>query len=129
MPVGMPTMSWYADDQRDWLTKFLGPIMKKANLDDIKIIVGDGQRALLTDYVPKILNTNQAKSVVSGIGAHWYFDWLTPLNTLDKMKNTYPEQFLIYTEASEGVLERKLCKINFSFRNISHKLHLKNFFY
>ncbi|XP_051159839.1 uncharacterized protein LOC127280694 [Leptopilina boulardi] len=105
MQVKMPTMTWYADDQREWLTKFFAPIMKKANFDDIKIIVGDGQRALLTDYIPKILKTNEAKNLVSGIGAHWYFDWLTSPNTLDKTNNLYPDKFIIYTEASEGLVD------------------------
>lgn len=117
MQVKMPTMTWYADDQREWLTKFFAPIMKKANFDDIKIIVGDGQRALLTDYIPKILKTNEAKNLVSGIGAHWYFDWLTSPNTLDKTNNLYPDKFIIYTEASEGLVDGK-CFLFFVLINI-----------
>lgn len=107
MAVKMPSMTWYADDQREWITKFLGPMMKKADLDHIQVIVGDGQRTLLTDYIPKILNNNEAKNLVSGIAAHWYFDWLTPPSALDKTNNLYPDKFIIYTEASEGLVDGK----------------------
>lgn len=103
----MQSMGWDAIDQRNWLTEFLAPIMKKADLDYIKIIIGDGQRHLLPDWVNKILKDAKANKLVSGIALHWYLDKLVSINRLDKTHALYPDKFILYTESCSGLMQSK----------------------
>ena len=104
--INLPSMGWHVYDQREWLTKFLGPVLKKAGLD-IKIIIGDDMRHLLPHWIKKILMDNEAYKLVSGIGVHWYLDSVVSIKRLDKTHNLFPDKFMLYTESSCGVMQSK----------------------
>lgn len=100
-------MGWEPNEQREWITKFLAPSLKISQLDYLKIIIGDGPRQLLPNFVRTILNTNEAKEAISGIAVHWYHDKDASLNLLDKTQELFPDKFLLYTEASAGFADSK----------------------
>lgn len=93
-------MGWEADDQREWITRFLAPSLKSSKMDYLKILIGDGSRQLLPNFVRTILNTKEARDVISGIAVHSYFNKNTSLNFLDRIHKLYPDKFLLNTENS-----------------------------
>lgn len=109
--IRIPNMGWEADDQREWITRFLAPSLKSSKMDYLKILIGDGSRQLLPNFVRTILNTKEARDVISGIAVHSYFNKNTSLNFLDRIHKLYPDKFLLNTENSailQGNQEVKL---------------------
>ena len=90
-----------AEDEADFVKKYLGPTLKKEKLGDKKIIVWDHNRDLLFQRASQILNDKEAAQYIWGVGFHWYEDWSggTPMfENVKKVKESYPDKNLIFTE-------------------------------
>ena len=102
----MATQRWEsciysADEERDFLKKFLGPAMKKAGYGDKKIIVWDHNRDLINHRVSTILSDKKAAKYVWGVGFHWYETWTGGQPMFDNLGTVhadYPDVNLIFTE-------------------------------
>ncbi|KAG7376292.1 hypothetical protein PHYPSEUDO_013794 [Phytophthora pseudosyringae] len=94
--------------ERDFIKRDLGPRMK-ADHPDLKIIMMDDQKDLLLDWDATLLDADSAQ-YVSGAGVHWYKDLDFLLDTagnfddLETFHNSYPDVFILATEACEGYL-------------------------
>ncbi|KFV59556.1 Glucosylceramidase, partial [Tyto alba] len=59
--------------------------------------------ALVTPFSCQVLKDPVAASYISGIGIHWYLDFLAPIDlTLSITHHLFPDYFLLSTEASTG---------------------------
>lgn len=59
--------------------------------------------ALVTPFSSQVLKDPVAASYISGIGIHWYLDFLAPIDlTLSITHHLFPDYFLLSTEASTG---------------------------
>lgn len=113
----MATQTWEsciytADEEREFLTKNLGPTLWKNGYKDKKVIIWDHNRDLLFQRATTTLNNDEAKKYASGIGFHWYETWTksAPLfNNVAEVAKAFPDKFLIFTEG---------CKEKFDFKNI-----------
>lgn len=102
----MATQKWEsciytAEEERDFLKKFLGPTMRKTGLGDKKIIVWDHNRDLINHRVNTILEDAEAAKYVWGIGFHWYETWTggEPMfDNIAAVHEAYPSKNLIFTE-------------------------------
>ncbi|XP_058016324.1 lysosomal acid glucosylceramidase-like [Ahaetulla prasina] len=91
--------------QRDFIVKDLGPALAASRHPDVHLIIMDDQRGNLPYWANQVIGNSTAAAFVSGIGIHWYFDYLTPAGpTLDVTHRLYPDFFLLYTEACNGFL-------------------------
>lgn len=94
--------------ERDFIKRDLGPMMKK-NHPDLKIIMMDDQKDLLLDWDATLLDEDSAQ-YVSGAGVHWYKDLDFLIDTagnfddLETFHKSYPDVFILATEACEGYL-------------------------
>jgi glucosylceramidase len=94
--------------ERDFIKRDLGPMMKK-NHPDLKIIMMDDQKDLLLDWDATLLDADSAQ-YVSGAGVHWYKDLDFLIDTagnfgdLETFHTSYPDVFILATEACEGYL-------------------------
>ncbi|OWZ21923.1 Glycosyl hydrolase [Phytophthora megakarya] len=94
--------------ERDFIKRDLGPIMKE-NHPDLKIIMMDDQKDLLLDWDATLLDADSAQ-YVSGAGVHWYKDLDFLVDTagnfddLETFHKSYPDLFILATEACEGYL-------------------------
>ncbi|KAE9000860.1 hypothetical protein PR001_g17758 [Phytophthora rubi] len=94
--------------ERDFIKRDLGPMMKK-NHPDLKIIMMDDQKDLLLDWDATLLDEDSAQ-YVSGAGVHWYkdLDFLIDMagnfDDLETFHKSYPDVFILATEACEGYL-------------------------
>lgn len=102
----MATQRWEsciytAEEERDFVKNFLGPTLEKEGLVDKNIIVWDHNRDLLFQRASTILNDPEAAKYVWGTGFHWYEDWkdgIPMFNAVKRVKETYPDKNLIFTE-------------------------------
>tara|TARA_R110002095_G_scaffold204614_1_gene187434 strand:- start:387 stop:1880 length:1494 start_codon:yes stop_codon:yes gene_type:complete len=90
-----------AEEERDFVKNNLGPTLEKEGLGDKNIIVWDHNRDLLFQRASTILNDPEAAKYIWGTGFHWYEDWKDGIPMFDavkRVKETYPEKNLIFTE-------------------------------
>ncbi|XP_032094228.1 lysosomal acid glucosylceramidase-like [Thamnophis elegans] len=91
--------------QRDFIIKDLGPALAASCHPDVHLIILDDQRSHLPNWANQVIGNSSAATFVSGIGVHWYVDFLVPAGpTLDVTHRLYPNFFLLYTEACNGFL-------------------------
>lgn len=102
----MATQTWEsciytAEEERDFLKNYLGPVMEKEGLGDKKIIVWDHNRDLINHRVNTIMEDPDAAKYAWGIGFHWYETWAggQPMfDNLAAVHEAYPDKPLIFTE-------------------------------
>jgi len=90
-----------AEEERDFLKKYLGPTMKKGGLGDKKIIVWDHNRDLMNQRAAIIFSDPEAAKYAWGIGFHWYETWAgeAPMfENAGKVHEAYPSKNLLFTE-------------------------------
>jgi len=92
-----------AQQERDFLKNYLGPIMKKEGLGNKPIIMWDHNRDMINYRVNIMMADPEAAKYVWGIGYHWYETWAggEPMykNVAD-VHEAYPNKPLLLTEAS-----------------------------
>jgi glucosylceramidase len=90
-----------AEEERDFIKKYLGPTLAKAKLKDVKLIAWDHNRDLLYHRASTILNDSLAAKYVWGIGFHWYESWsgAPAYENVQRVAEAYPDKTLMLTEA------------------------------
>ena len=97
------SMIFTAEEERDFLRDYLGPIMHKAGLGDKKIVVWDHNRDLITHRANTILSDPEAAKYVWGVGFHWYETWTggQPMfGNIAEVKRAFPDIKVLLTEAT-----------------------------
>lgn len=96
------SMNWNAADQATWITKYLGPTLRKSEFADIEMVTGDDNRNTMLDWLHAM---NEAQSdvmdFVTTIGIHGYFDTVSSADILDRLVQLYNKNIL-YTEMCFG---------------------------
>ncbi|KAM9264324.1 uncharacterized protein RDI95_013371 [Morus bassanus] len=91
------------EHQRDFIARDLGPALANSSHRDVRLIILDDQRVMLPYWAQVVLKDPVAASYISGIGIHWYLDFLAPIDlTLSITHHLFPDYFLLSTEASTG---------------------------
>ena len=102
----MATQTWEsclytAEDERDFLKNYLGPIMAKEGFVNKKIIIWDHNRDLIFQRASTLLNDPAAAKYAWGVGFHWYEDWSggdQVYNNVARVHESYPDKNLLFTE-------------------------------
>jgi len=114
----MATQKWEscvytAEEERDFVKKYLGPTLAKSGLQGKRLIVWDHNRDLIYQRASIMLKDPEAAKYVWGIGFHWYETWTgsaMQFNNLKMVHEAYPLIKLIFTE---GCVEKySLTKVN-----------------
>ena len=90
-----------AEDERDFVKKYLGPTLKKSGLQDKKLIVWDHNRDLIYQRATVMMNDPEAAKYVWGFGFHWYETWTgsdMQFGNLKMVHEAFPDKKLIFTE-------------------------------
>lgn len=90
-----------AEDERDFVKKYLGPTLQKAGLGAKKLIVWDHNRDLAYQRATTILNDAAAAKFVWGVGYHWYETWTgsaMQFDNISRVHETFPGKNLMFTE-------------------------------
>ncbi len=94
-----------AEEERDFLKNYLGPVMEKSGHGDKKIIVWDHNRDMINHRASTIFNDSVASKYAWGIGFHWYETWTgsDPMfGNVAKVKEAYPAKNILFTEGCNG---------------------------
>ncbi|MFA7421716.1 MAG: glycoside hydrolase family 30 protein [Melioribacteraceae bacterium] len=102
----MATQKWEsciytAEEERDFLKNYLGPVMEREGLGNKKIIVWDHNRDLINHRVNTILSDPGAAKYAWGVGFHWYETWaggVPMFENVGEVKKAFPNTNLIFTE-------------------------------
>jgi glucosylceramidase len=90
-----------AEDERDYIKKYLGPTLNLQGLGDKKLIAWDHNRDLIYQTASTILNDKDAAKYIWGIGYHWYETWTGSAMQFDNVKKVaeaFPDKKLMFTE-------------------------------
>jgi len=102
-----------AEEERDFVKKYLGPTLQKAGMSGKKLIAWDHNRDLMYQRASTILSDPEAAKYIWGIGFHWYESWTGGGNIYDNVRRVYesfPNKSLIFTEG---------CAESFKFSDIN----------
>lgn len=105
------SMIYTAEEERDFLKNYLGPIMEKAGYVDKKIVVWDHNRDLMAHRASVIFDDPEASKYAWGIGYHWYETWYTECyphcdgfenlhENLALVSASYPDKPILFTEGT-----------------------------
>jgi glucosylceramidase len=97
------SMIYTAEEERDFLKNYLGPIMEKEGYGDKNIVVWDHNRDLISHRANVIFEDPEAIKYAWGIGFHWYEDWTggeTMHDNLANVTESYPSMKLLFTEGT-----------------------------
>jgi glucosylceramidase len=95
-----------AEEERDFIKKYLGPTLQKEGLSSKKLIAWDHNRDLAFQRATTILNDPAAAKFVWGIGYHWYETWTgsaMQFQNIKQVHEAFPDKNLIFTE---GCIEK-----------------------
>ncbi len=90
-----------AEEERDFLKKYLGPTLQAEGLGDKKIVVWDHNRDLMNHRANIIFDDPEASQYAWGIGFHWYETWAggNPMfANLSNIKESFPDKNILFTE-------------------------------
>ncbi|XP_041373203.1 LOW QUALITY PROTEIN: lysosomal acid glucosylceramidase-like [Gigantopelta aegis] len=104
-------MGWTPELQRDFIAMDLGPALHSSGYADVSLMMLDDQRILLSEWTDTVFSNPDNQKYVSGIGVHWYWDFLTPAVILDKTHAAFPSKFILATEACQGSQPWQLKKV------------------
>ena len=105
----MATQRWEsciytAEEERDFLKNYLGPILEREGLGDKKIVVWDHNRDLINHRANTIFEDEEAAKYAWGIGFHWYETWAggEPMfSNLGDIQASFPSKNLLFTEGCQ----------------------------
>jgi glucosylceramidase len=99
-----------AEEERDFLKNYLGPIMAREGLGDKKIVVWDHNRDLIGQRANTIFGDPEAAKYAWGIGFHWYETWAGGQPMHDNLTNvaqSFPDKKLLFTEGTNENFSRE----------------------
>ena len=89
-----------ADEEKDFVKKYLGPALKKANLSGVKLMIWDHNRGLIYQRVQPAYDDEDASKYIWGAAFHWYTGdhW----DNVRLVHDAFPDKHLLYTEGGIG---------------------------
>jgi glucosylceramidase len=96
------------EEERDFVKNYLGPALRKAGLQNKKIIIWDHNRSLMYQRASVVLDDPAAAKYVWGVGFHWYVG--DNFENVKRVKEAYPQTHLLFTEGCHGSFD--FSKIN-----------------
>lgn len=88
-----------AEEERDFVKEFLGPIMHQEGLQDVHILIWDHNRDILVERAKTVLSDPEAAKYVWGTGVHWYVS--EDFDQVGKVHEMFPDKHLLFTEGCQ----------------------------
>ena len=84
------------EEEARFVKNYLGPVLEREGLGDVKILVWDHNKDILFDRAKGILEDKDAAKYTSGVAFHWYSG--DHFEAVSLVKEKYPEMELYFTE-------------------------------
>ena len=85
-----------AEEERDFVKNYLGPIMVKSGLKDKKILIWDHNRSIMYHRAEVVLDDPKAAQYVWGVAFHWYVG--NYFENVKRVQEAFPKTHLLFTE-------------------------------
>lgn len=85
-----------AEEERDFVKKFLGPTLEKEGMGNVKLMIWDHNRGLMYQRAKVVLEDPEASKYVWGTGFHWYTG--DHFDNVRLVKEAFPDKNLMFTE-------------------------------
>lgn len=85
-----------AEEEMEFVRDFLGPVLEKEGLKEVKILVWDHNKEIVYDRAKAILEDKEAAKYIYGIAVHWYTG--DHFEGLRLTKEKYPTKEIFFTE-------------------------------
>jgi glucosylceramidase len=87
------------EEERDFVRDHLGPALRAAGLDHVRLIIWDHNRDRLYERARIVLDDPRAARFVWGVGFHWYCG--DHFDNVQLVHEAYPDKRLIFTEGCQ----------------------------
>lgn len=87
---------YQAEEERDFVKEYLGPVLEEEGLENVKIFVWDHNKEEVYNRVRTIYEDEKASHYVSGAAVHWYTG--DHFEALELVKEKYPDKEIFFTE-------------------------------
>ncbi len=84
------------EQERDFVKKHLGPVLKNSEAKDVNILVWDHNRDIIVERVTPILSDPETAKYVWGTAFHWYVS--LAFENVGKVHDLFPDKGLLFTE-------------------------------
>jgi glucosylceramidase len=88
-----------AEEEGLFVRDYLGPILEKEGLSDIRIYIWDHNRDLMVDRAVGTLSAPGVSEYVYGIANHWYVS--EEFENLSKVHELFPDKHILFTEGCQ----------------------------
>ncbi|NLL79901.1 MAG: glucosylceramidase [Clostridiales bacterium] len=85
-----------AEEEGNFVSRYLGPALEKAGLGDVKILVWDHNKEMAFDRADQTLSVEGAEKYIYGVGVHWYTG--DHFESLELIHRKYPDKHIFFTE-------------------------------
>ena len=93
-----------AEEERDFVRDYLGPILKQKGLGKKKIVAWDHNRTLMYERSRVMLDDPAAAKYIWGVGFHWYLN--DSYDNVRRVSEAYPRTNVLMTEGCLYPFER-----------------------
>ncbi len=87
------------EEEGAFVRDYLGPILEKEGLADIKIYIWDHNRDIIVERVTGALADPEISKYVYGIANHWYVS--EAFENLSKVHELYPDKHILFSEGCQ----------------------------
>ena len=89
-----------AEEEKDFVKKFLGPTLAKAGFGDVRLMIWDHNRGLMYQRVQPAYEDEEASRYIWGTAFHWYTG--DHFDNVRVVHEAFPDKHLLYTEGGIG---------------------------
>ena len=87
------------EEERDFVRDHLGPALREAGLDHVRLIIWDHNRDRMYERARIVLDDPRAARFVWGVGFHWYCG--DHFDNVQLVHEAWPDKHLIFTEGCQ----------------------------
>ncbi|MFT4143552.1 MAG: glycoside hydrolase family 30 beta sandwich domain-containing protein [Mobilitalea sp.] len=88
--------TYTGEEEREFVKKYLGPVLKEEGLEDIKVFIWDHNKESIYTRAKTILRDEIAAQYVDGVAFHWYTG--DHFEEVALVRDAYPDKLLYFTE-------------------------------
>ncbi len=97
----MATQTWEsciytAEDERDFVKKWLGPTLEKSGLNDLKLMIWDHNRGIMYQRAKIVYDDPEASKYIWGTAIHWYTG--DHFENSGLLNDAFPDKKILFTE-------------------------------
>ncbi|MBU3158462.1 glucosylceramidase [Clostridium frigoris] len=88
-----------SEEEGSFVRDYLGPVLKKEGLSNVKIYIWDHNRDIIVERVKGVLEDPETAKYIYGVANHWYAS--EKFENLSKVHEMYPDKHILFSEGCQ----------------------------